>query len=116
MTRHANLGPPIPGKPHDKKPAANGLTAAPSRQVMWHEHADHQPFNWTLRSAKVPKYQVEEIDGHRVTATHIVNATTPIRAAREATGRDVTLRTSEPIWIRVTDEQRSHIFEYSFSL
>ncbi|MES0179714.1 hypothetical protein NKJ86_14095 [Mesorhizobium sp. M0025] len=64
----------------------------------------------------MPKYHVEEMDGETVTATHIVNATTPIRAAREATERDVTLRTSEPIWIRVADEKRGHIFEYSFSL
>ncbi|ESZ31695.1 hypothetical protein X733_19505 [Mesorhizobium sp. L2C067A000] len=56
------------------------------------------------------------MDGDTVTATHIVNATTPIRAAREATERDVTLRTTEPIWIRVADEKRGHIFEYSFSL
>ncbi|ESZ14936.1 hypothetical protein X735_15175 [Mesorhizobium sp. L2C085B000] len=35
--------------------------------------------------------------------------------AREATERDVTLRTSEPIWIRVADEKRGHMFEYSFS-
>ena len=64
----------------------------------------------------MPKYHVEEMDGDTVTATHIVNATTPIRAAREATEREVTLRTSEPIWIRVADEKRGHIFEYSFSL
>jgi hypothetical protein len=54
--------------------------------------------------------------GDAVTATHVVNATTPLRAAGEATERDVTLRTNEPIWIRVTDEKRGHIFEYSFSL
>ncbi|MER9455554.1 hypothetical protein [Mesorhizobium sp. M0478] len=64
----------------------------------------------------MPKYHVEEMEGETVTATHIVNATTPIRAARDATERNVTLRTSEPIWIRVTDEKRGHIFEYSFSL
>ncbi|ESW94661.1 hypothetical protein NKH47_32770 [Mesorhizobium sp. M1060] len=64
----------------------------------------------------MPKYHVEEMDGDTVTATHIVNATTPIRAAREATERDITLRTTEPIWIRVADEKRGHIFEYSFSL
>ncbi|ESZ54611.1 hypothetical protein X727_33340 [Mesorhizobium sp. L103C119B0] len=55
------------------------------------------------------------MDGDTVTATHIVHATTPIRAAREATDRDITLRTSEPIWIRVADEKHGHIFEYSFS-
>ncbi|ESX51760.1 hypothetical protein NLY43_04315 [Mesorhizobium sp. C416B] len=43
----------------------------------------------------MPKYHVEEMDGDTVTATHIVHATTPIRAARDATERDVTLRTSE---------------------
>jgi hypothetical protein len=64
----------------------------------------------------VPKYHVEEMDGDSVTAAHIVNATTPLKAAREATEREVTLRTSEPVWIRVTDEKRGHVFEYSFSL
>ncbi|MER9758514.1 hypothetical protein [Mesorhizobium sp. M0138] len=64
----------------------------------------------------MPKYHVEEMHGDTGTATHIVHATTPIRAAREATERDVTLRTSEPIWIRVADEKRGHIFEYRFSL
>jgi hypothetical protein len=64
----------------------------------------------------VPQYHVEEMDGDAVTASHIVNTTTPLRAAKEATERDVTLRTTEPVWIRVTDEKRGHIFEYSFSL
>jgi hypothetical protein len=31
-----------------------------------------------------------------VAATHIVDATTPLRAARVATDRDLTLRTSKP--------------------
>ncbi|MGX5830200.1 hypothetical protein ACWGS8_22710 [Mesorhizobium sp. 43Arga] len=64
----------------------------------------------------MPKYHVEEMDGDAVTATHVVNATTPLKAAREATEREVTLHTSEPVWIRVTDEQRGHVFKYSFSL
>ncbi|MER9504766.1 hypothetical protein [Mesorhizobium sp. M0579] len=51
-----------------------------------------------------------------MTATHIVHATTPIGAARQATERDLTLRTSEPIWIRVADAKRGDIFEYSLSL
>lgn len=38
------------------------------------------------------------------------------RAVQEATERGVTLRTSETVWIRVTDEKRGHVFEYSFSL
>ena len=64
----------------------------------------------------MPKYHVEEMDGDVVGATHIVDATTPLRAARVATDRDVTLRTNEAVWIRVTDEKRGHIFEYAFSL
>jgi hypothetical protein len=64
----------------------------------------------------VPTYHVEEMNGDAVTAIHIVNATTPLRAAREATERQVTLRLSEAVWLRVTDEKRGHIFEYSFSL
>ncbi len=64
----------------------------------------------------MPKYHVEEMDGDAVTATHIVGATTPLRAAQEATERGVTFRKSEDIWIRVTDEKRGHVFEYCFSL
>ena len=64
----------------------------------------------------MPKYHVEEMNGEAVTATHVVNARTPLRAAQEATERGVTLRTKEAVWIRVTDEMRGHIFEYAFSL
>lgn len=55
-----------------------------------------------VSTAVVPKYDVEEMDA---TPANIVNANTPLRAAREATDREVTLRTSEPVWIRVTDEK-----------
>lgn len=48
----------------------------------------------------MPTYHVEEMHADTVTATHIVNATTPLRAAREATERDVTLRVNEPLWIQ----------------
>ncbi len=64
----------------------------------------------------MPTYHIEEMDGDSVTSTHTVSATTPLRAAREATQREVTLRTSETVWLRVTDEKRGYIFEYSFSL
>lgn len=64
----------------------------------------------------MPKYHVEEMSGDAVTATHLVSASTPLRAAQEATERGVTLRTTETVWIRVTDEKRGHVFEYSFSL
>lgn len=62
----------------------------------------------------MPKYHVEEMNGDTVTATHIVNAPTPLKAAQEATEREVTLRAKEPVWIRVTDEKRGHIFECRF--
>ncbi|MGX9145231.1 hypothetical protein [Mesorhizobium sp. 128a] len=64
----------------------------------------------------MPTYQVEEMSGDEVTATHVIDAKTPLRAARDATERDVTLRTHETVWIRVADEKRGHIFEYTFSL
>jgi hypothetical protein len=56
------------------------------------------------------------MDGDTVTASHVVNAKTPLRAAQEATERSVTLRTNEAVWIRVIEEKRGHIFEYSFAL
>ena len=61
------------------------------------------------------KYHVEEMYGDIVTATYIVEATTPLRAAAEATKREITLRKNEFIWIRVTDEKRFNRFQYSFS-
>jgi len=54
------------------------------------------------------------MDGETVTATHVVHATTPLRAAQEATEREVTLHTTGGVWVRVTDEQRGHVFKYSF--
>lgn len=54
-------------------------------------------------------------EGDSVTATHIVKATTPLRAAREATGREVTCALTS-IWVRVTDEKHGHTFGYCFSL
>lgn len=63
----------------------------------------------------MPKYHVEEMNGDAVTATHIVNAKTPLRAAQDATERSITLRTDEAVWIRVADEKRGHIFEYTFA-
>lgn len=62
----------------------------------------------------MPKYRVEEIAADAVTATHTVNAKTPIRAAREAAEREVILRpatssnTAQPVgrsipgWPRLT--------------
>lgn len=64
----------------------------------------------------MPKYHVEEMDGDAVTASHVVNAKTPLRVAQEATERSVTLRTNEAVWMRVIEEKRAYIFEYAFSL
>jgi hypothetical protein len=128
MTKLSDLGRPIIGHRHEGPPAssiiswlaqiaANRSTCAifaksPITQIQ----STISRSNWMLRSSLLPKYQVEEMEGDIMTATHIVNVTTPIRAARDATERDVTLRTSEPIWMRVANEQRDHIFEFSFSL
>jgi hypothetical protein len=73
-------------------------------------------WNETRRSETLPQYHVEDMNGDTVTAIHIVNATTPLRAAGEATERPVTLRTIGDVWIRVTDEKRGHVFDFSFSL
>lgn len=86
MTKLSDLGRPLIGHRHEGPPAS--------------ELAHFLP-------CPVCGQQIDMRDFRQVT---------PIRAAREATERDVTLRTSEPIWIRVADEKRGHIFEYSFSL
>ncbi|WP_164547205.1 MULTISPECIES: hypothetical protein [unclassified Mesorhizobium] len=59
-------------------------------------------------------YLVEQMEGDDVISTRIVNAPSPFKAAAMSTDRHVTLRTWEKDWIRVTDENRGHIFAYCF--
>ncbi|TPI32408.1 hypothetical protein FJW08_08100 [Mesorhizobium sp. B3-2-1] len=54
MTKLSDLGPPIPGKPHDGEPADEGehfykceicgqpVDMRDLRQVMWHEQPSHE--------------------------------------------------------------------------
>lgn len=64
----------------------------------------------------MPNYEVEEIFAGKVVVTHRVAAPTPFRAAKLATKRDITLRSSEVRWIRVFEEDRRHrAYEYTFS-
>ncbi|WP_185928250.1 MULTISPECIES: hypothetical protein [unclassified Mesorhizobium] len=59
-------------------------------------------------------YLVEQMEGDDVISVRIVNAPSPFKAAAMSTNRHVTLRTWEKDWIRVTDENRGHIFAYCF--
>ncbi|WP_292211619.1 hypothetical protein [Mesorhizobium sp.] len=59
-------------------------------------------------------FLVEQMEGDDVIAARIINAPSPFRAAAMSTDRQVTLRTWEKDWIRVTDENRGHIFAYCF--
>lgn len=59
-------------------------------------------------------YLVEQMEGDDVVAVRIINAPSPFKAAAMSTDRHVTLRTWEKDWIRVTDENRGHIFAYCF--
>ncbi|MER8825491.1 hypothetical protein NKH73_07945 [Mesorhizobium sp. M0938] len=59
-------------------------------------------------------YLVERMEGDDVVTVRIVNAPSPFKAAALSTGRNVTVRTWEKDWIRVTDENRGHIFAYCF--
>lgn len=64
----------------------------------------------------MPSYEVEEIFAGKVVVRHKVVAPTPFRAAKLATNRDITLRTSEVRWIRVFEEDRPHrAYEYTFT-
>lgn len=64
--------------------------------------------------AFVQTYLVEQMEGDEVIAVRIINAPSPFKAAAMSTDRRVTLRTWEKDWIRVTDENRGHIFAYCF--
>jgi hypothetical protein len=59
-------------------------------------------------------YLVERMEGDDVVTVRIVNAPSPFKAAALSTDRNVTVRTWEKDWIRVTDENRGHIFAYCF--
>ncbi|CAH2401784.1 conserved hypothetical protein [Mesorhizobium ventifaucium] len=59
-------------------------------------------------------YLVEQMEGDDVITVRVVNAPSPFKAAAMSTDRHVTLRTWEKDWIRVTDENRGHIFAYCF--
>jgi hypothetical protein len=59
-------------------------------------------------------YLVEQMEGDDVITVRVINAPSPFKAAAMSTDRHVTLRRWEKDWIRVTDENRGHIFAYSF--
>jgi hypothetical protein len=63
----------------------------------------------------MPAYHVEEMHADAVTTWHVIKAETPIGAARKGTRREVNIRTSETIWIRVTDEARGEVYEFCFA-
>ncbi|MER9702173.1 hypothetical protein [Mesorhizobium sp. M0146] len=55
MTRISDLGPPIPGKPHDPDwqehfhvcpICGQQVDRRDFRQVMWHEQPDHEPLGF----------------------------------------------------------------------
>ncbi|RUU79171.1 MAG: hypothetical protein EOS05_14230 [Mesorhizobium sp.] len=59
-------------------------------------------------------YLVEQMEGDDVVAASNVNASSPFTAATISTGRQVTLRTWENNWVRVTDELGGEVFAYCF--
>lgn len=72
--------------------------------MITHEHTKPPP-NTGFETIHFGHDYIEEYDRHNANQSG---------AGSDGTRRH--LRTDEPIWIRVTDETRRHIFEYSFSL
>ncbi|RWG58179.1 MAG: hypothetical protein EOQ64_08545 [Mesorhizobium sp.] len=60
-------------------------------------------------------YRVEEMVGDMPISHPVAGADTHWEAARKATGKDVTARTDERFWVRVTDEGNRAVYKYAFN-
>jgi len=61
----------------------------------------------------MPAYVVDFMDGDEVTSTITIAASTPIRAASKAAGRQVDLEVNRRKWLRVISPGR-HAFEFGY--
>ncbi|TIP31006.1 MAG: hypothetical protein E5X92_01275 [Mesorhizobium sp.] len=57
---------------------------------------------------------MEEMVGDMPISYRVASADTPWEAAKKATGKDVTARTDERFWVRVTDEGNRTVYKYAY--
>lgn len=58
-------------------------------------------------------YQIDEMDGEALAASHTTSAETALEAVQKITGKAVSPRALQRHWYRVVDENEGSIFEFS---
>ncbi|WP_155256376.1 hypothetical protein [Mesorhizobium loti] len=61
----------------------------------------------------MPKYQIDEMDGDALSASHVASGATALEALRKITGKTISTRALQNHWFRVVDESEGSVFEYS---
>jgi hypothetical protein len=61
----------------------------------------------------MPRYQIDEMDGDSLAASHVASAATALEALQKITGKAVSPRALQTHWFRVVDESEGSVFEYS---
>ncbi|UVK38620.1 hypothetical protein LHFGNBLO_005807 [Mesorhizobium sp. AR10] len=62
----------------------------------------------------MPRYQIDEMDGDDLAASHVANGETALQALHKITVRPISPRALQRHWFRVVDESEGIVFEYSY--
>lgn len=60
----------------------------------------------------MPRYQIDEMDGESLSASHIASGATALEALQKITGNAISPRALQNHWFRVVDESEGSVFEY----
>jgi hypothetical protein len=61
----------------------------------------------------MPIYQIDEMDGDELSASHVASGANALEALRKITGKTISTRALQNHWFRVIDEGEGSVFEYS---
>ncbi|WP_143748292.1 hypothetical protein [Mesorhizobium carmichaelinearum] len=61
----------------------------------------------------MPRYQIHEMDGGELSASHLASGTTALDALQKITGKTIWTPALQNRWFRVVDEDEGDVFEYS---
>jgi hypothetical protein len=61
----------------------------------------------------MPRFQIDEMDGDGLSASHVASGDTALEALQKITGKAVSTRALQNHWFRVVDENEGSVFEYS---
>jgi hypothetical protein len=61
----------------------------------------------------MPRYQIDEMDGESLSASHVASGATALEALQKITGKAISTRALQNRWFRVVDESEGSVFEYS---